>query len=681
MKSHFGRIADQLPGLIWTALPDGQAEFANTRWCEYTGLTPKDAGGRGWHRSIHPDDLAGLLERWDAMMRSGEEGEVEARLRRFDGEYRWFLFRAHPILDRSKRIARWSVGNTDIDDRKRVEALLAGEKSLLEMVARGCSLREGLEALCKLVEAMAVGALCSVLSVDPDGRRFRCGAGPSLPDAYNALLDGLLVDRNYGPCGMAVSLKTEVIAADVALDARWQASPWPSLALGYGLRSCWSAPILSRDDRVIGVFALYKATPASPTPIEQDLTRRFAHIASIAIERAQHDASLRDSEALKSAILDSALDCIVTVDHEMRVTEFNPAAEHVFGYRRQDVVGKPLAEVIIPPSLREQHRRGYARYRATGVSTMLGRRIELTAMRADGGEFPVELAIARNPLAGLPSFAAYLRDITDRRRSEDRIRSADATLSEVRSELARITRITSLSALTASIAHEVNQPLSGILTNAGACQRLLAADPPNILGARETARRMVRDGERAAEVIKRLRALFTSKEPKNELVNLSDAAQEVIALSWSDLQRSGVVVRTELADDLPTIAGDRIQLQQVVLNLLLNAVEAMKSVEDRSREVLIRTEEEEGRNVRLVVQDAGVGLDAGAAERLFEAFYTTKSDGMGIGLSVSRSIIENHGGRLWATPNDGPGVTFAFSVPRTVTAAGGVAMSEDRRPR
>src|SRR6266850_3227666 len=341
----------------------------------------------------------------------------------------------------------------------------------------------------------------------------------------------------------------------------------------------------------------------------------------------QEERELKRSEARKAAILDSALDCVVTIDHEGCITEFNPAAERTFGYRREEVVGQQLADVIIPPALRQEHRRGLARYLATGEQRVLGRRIEMTAVRADGSEFPVELAITRIRLDGPPSFTGYLRDMTERKRSEEELRRGEAFLVEAqrlsstgsfswrvatdditwsaqlyrifgfdeglpltlelvgtrvhsedipsfhemidrargvgtdfeyehrllmpdhsikylhmvahairhqdggveyigavqdvtrprlaeealgkaRSELAHVARVTTLGVLTASIAHEVNQPLSGIITNASTCLRMLAADPPNVDGARETARRSIRDGHRASEVITRLRAFF-----------------------------------------------------------------------------------------------------------------------------------------------------------------------------
>jgi len=472
----------------------------------------------------------------------------------------------------------------------------------------------------------------------------------------------------------------------------------------------------------------------------------------------------------------------VTIDHEGCITEFNPPAERTFGHRRDEVLGKHLADIIIPPSMREKHRQGFARYLATGEARVLGKRIEMTAVRADGSEFPVELAIARIPLEGPPSFTGYLRDITERKRAEQELRRSEAflaeaqhlsrigsfswlvptdeitwseqlyrifqidrdaqvtfeliatrihpedlslfqehiersrrdrsdvrlefrlqmpdgavkyvhaaahirgdhgqleyigavqdvterrsseeALSKARTALSQVTRVTSLGVLTASIAHEVNQPLSGIITNASTCLRMLASDPPNVEGARETVRRTIRDGNRASEVITRLRALFIKKSATAQSMDLNEATREVIALSLSELQKSRVILRPELADDLPLVTGDRVQLQQVILNLLRNASDAMSTIDDRPRDLLIRTQSDDNDWVRLSVADVGVGFEPHAADRLFEAFYTTKSEGMGIGLSVSRSIIERHHGRLWVTPNTGPGVTFSFSIPR-----------------
>ncbi len=272
---------------------------------------------------------------------------------------------------------------------------------------------------------------------------------------------------------------------------------------------------------------------------------------------------------------------------------------------------------------------------------------------------------------GRLEYIGAVQDVTARRLSEQ-------ALGKAQSELAHVARVTTLSTLTASIAHEVNQPLSGIITNASTCLRMLAADPPDVDGARETARRTIRDGNRASDVIARVRALFTKKESTTESVDLNEATREVIALSLSELQRNQVMLRAELVSDLPHVTGDRVQLQQVILNLLRNASDAMSGVDDRPRQLLIRTEREGGDRVRVTVRDAGVGIGPQAIDRLFDAFYTTKSGGMGIGLSVSRSIVEKHHGRLWVERNDGPGATFAFSIPGEPVAPEGERESREK---
>jgi len=256
---------------------------------------------------------------------------------------------------------------------------------------------------------------------------------------------------------------------------------------------------------------------------------------------------------------------------------------------------------------------------------------------------------------GQLEYTAAVRDVTARRASQE-------ALDKTRAQLTHVARVTSLGALTASIAHEVNQPLSGITTNASTCLRMLDADPPDVAGARETAKRTLRDSQRASEVITRLRRLLTKREVVTEPVDLNDAIREVLALSIGELQRARVVVDTALADNLPPVLGDRVQLQQVFLNLIMNAAEAMTGVDDRPRELTVRSELEDGGGVRVTVQDSGVGFAPQDVDRLFEAFYTTKSGGMGMGLSLSRSIVERHQGRLWAALNTGPGATFAFSI-------------------
>ena len=261
----------------------------------------------------------------------------------------------------------------------------------------------------------------------------------------------------------------------------------------------------------------------------------------------------------------------------------------------------------------------------------------------------------RDP-AGQLEYVGAVHDVTSRRLAEEALDQSRATLTHM-------ARLTTLEILAPTIAHEVTQPLAGIMTNANTCLRTLATDPPNLEGARAAARRALRDVERAHDLITRLRMLVAKKEVTSEALDLNDAVREAVALLSSELQKHRVVIRTEFAGDLPLVRGDRVQLQQVVLNLLVNSSEAMSEVEDRPRHLLIRTERHDRAQVCVTVRDAGMGFHPRDAERLFEAFYTTKSNGMGIGLFISRTIVERHRGRLWAAANDGPGATFSFSIP------------------
>ena len=253
------------------------------------------------------------------------------------------------------------------------------------------------------------------------------------------------------------------------------------------------------------------------------------------------------------------------------------------------------------------------------------------------------------------ALATICRDISERKRSEERFQRAQA-------ELAHVARLTTMGELAASIAHEVNQPISGVVMNGNACLRWLEGDSPNLDEAREAARRIVRDGKRAGDVIARIRALATKTTTAKGPMDMNEAIRAVMDLARDELFRNRVSLRTEFAEDLSPVLGDRVQLQQVILNLVMNGVEAMSTVGERRRELVIRTQNDETDHVRVTVRDSGIGLDLQSKERIFDAFYTTKSGGMGMGLSISRSIVQSHGGRLWAVANDGPGTTFQFTV-------------------
>ena len=542
----------------------------------------------------------------------------------------------------------------DLGERTRAEIELAGEKQLLEMIATGRPLPDVLDALCRFFETAAPGCLCGVYPIDWSGATFQNAVAPSLPPSYLGPVEGLPVTIDVAPCGTAAVERTQVIVEDIDSDPRWRAAPYRIHVLTHGLRAVWSTPISSLDGGVLGTFCIYRRAAAIPSPHVQELIAQITHIASIAIDRARNEAALRRSEAFLaqaqrltltgSLWWKTATDDISWSEETYRLMEYpvtvTPTIALIMNRVHPDDVPLVLEKV--------------AACRRDGINLDLEHRLLMP-----NGTIKHVHVVLQNVVGEVaaPEFVGAVTDITDRKLAQE-------ALGTLRSELAHVARVTSLGALTASIAHEVNQPLAGIVTNAGTSLRMLAADPPNVDGARETARRTIRDANRAADVITRLRALFAKKAPTVESLDLNAATREVIALWRSELQRNRATLRAELADDLPTILGDRVQLQQVIINLLRNASEAMSTIDDRPREIVIRTALDHDDGVVLSVRDVGVGFDSQNTDKLFDAFYTTKREGMGIGLSVSRSILENHGGRLWAVSNDGPGVTFSFSIPR-----------------
>ena len=780
MKDELRLAIDTIPGLVWSALPDGSVDFLNKRWCDYTGISLEDACGKGWLSAIHSEDLPQLVTYWSSLLSGPEPGEVEARLRRSDGAFRWFLIRAVPVCNESGGVVKWYGQNTDIEDRKRAERLLAGEKRLLEMVALGSELPIVLDALCAFVNEASSGCHCSILLVEIGGATVRHAAAPTLPPDFSGAIDGRSTAVPYwGPCAMAIDQKTPVIVPDIEQDTRWAKFEWCRLALAVGLRSCWTTPILSRAGNPLGTFAIYQREVGRPTRLQTDLIDQVTHIASIAVERAHAEETLRRSQAhlaraqrlstTGSFSYRAATDELTLSEEACRICGFDPTQPVPPGAMRDRIHPEDLPLFlrmlggtgrqfefdcrvqledssinylhVVADAVRDdaggliewvgairdvtERRHVEAERRRHEAILLEAERLSLTGsscwrppseeliwskemfrifdfdphltptvdmVRArihpedlphfnhtvecavrDGQDFAVEPRLLmtdgsikylqvlthafRDEQGNVIEFIGAVKDITERKQSEN-------ALNEMRSELAHAARVATVGALTASIAHEINQPLSGIITNASTSLLMLAEDPPDIDGALESAQRTIRDANRASAVIARLRALFKKTSIASESLDLNEAIREVLALSVSDLQRAQVIVRTELADDLPSVTGDRVQLQQVVLNLILNATEAMNAIEDRPRQLVVRTETDEGDHVRLTVRDTGPGFDPQNANRLFDTFYTTKREGMGIGLSISRSIIERHQGRLWAVGHDGPGATFAFSIPR-----------------
>ncbi|HSU93549.1 MAG TPA: GAF domain-containing protein, partial [Gemmatimonadaceae bacterium] len=438
-----------------------------------------------------------------------------------------------------------------VPDRERIKSQLAGENRLLEMIASGESLHDVLDALCTFVENIAPECSCGVYLIDWSGPTFQVGAAPSLPASYIEPIEGLAVRCDTAPCGVAALLKKQVISADLESDLMWKSTPYCAHVSAHGLRSVWSTPILSRAENVLGTFAIYHRKPSLPSARLQELIAQVTHIASIAIERSQAEAHLKRNESLLAE--GQRLSSTGTFWWRVATDDIQWSEE---SYRIHDVaVGTSVTFELLASRVHPEDLPLFMDHveRARRDTSDIDFEYRL---RMSSGSIKYVHVVARptRDRTDRSEYIGAIQDVTSQHRSEE-------ALSKVRSELAYVARVSSLGAMTASIAHEVNQPLSGIITNASTCLRMLDATPANLDGARETARRMLRDGNRAADVIARLRAMFSRKELTVEALDLNDAAREVIALSSGDLQRGQVVLRAELADDLPVVMGDRVQLQ------------------------------------------------------------------------------------------------------------------------
>jgi PAS domain S-box-containing protein len=494
-------IIDTVPAQLWTETPEGVVDFVNRRWIDYTGMTLQQAVGSGWNRMVHPDDIERVLTKWRILTSEGKPREIESRLRRSDGTYRWFLSRCCPLIDRSGNILGWYGSDTDIHDRKEAEERLRQSEAHLQ-------------------EAQTLGRMGSWV--------FDISAG-------------------------TVSASPELFR------------------------------ILGRD------------------PGEGNLTKKMiSDVRSMPIFRAS-----------------------VHPEDLPFVEEFTNKA------RSEAKVGGELEYRIVLPD-------GSVKYVHSVAHPVLD----------DSGN--------------VVEYIGTIMDVTERKRAEEALRQAHA-------ELAHISRVTTMGELTASLAHEVNQPIAAAVTSANSCIRWLAGDVPNLDKARAAAERIVKDGTRAAEIISRIRLLFQKGILQLERIEVNEVIEEMIVLLHGEATRYSISVRTELAADRPPVMGDRVQLQQVLMNLMMNSIDAMKSV-DGMRELAIQCQRAENEHLLVSVSDTGVGLPPGQADEIFNAFFTTKPHGTGMGLRICRSIVESHGGRLWAANNSSRGASFYFTLPTKVAA-------------
>jgi PAS domain S-box-containing protein len=418
-------VVDVIPTLAWSARSDGSADFFNQRWLDYTGLSAEQARDWGWTVALHSDDLDGLVDYWRSVLGSDKPGEIEGRLRRFDGVYRWFLFRATPSYDNDGRVVKWFGTNTDIEDRKRAESLLAGENLVLEMTAKGKSLESILETLCRVVDQTASGCCCSIILIDPGGSTIDRAVAPSLPSSYNDRFRGTPVDRDGGPCTEAAIHKTQVIVSDVASDTRWDSYGWRTAALAHGLKACWSTTILASNGLVLGTFAIYWREPRAPTECDQKIIGQITHLAAVAIERKRNETALQQSESRFRLIVDAIPGLVCTLNAAGEVDLLNRQVLEYFGKTTEELKNWATSDAVHPDDL-PRVIDTWKRSIESGQPYVL----ELRQRRADGVHrwFQSRALPARDKEGCITGWYMLLTDIDDRKRAEDALRSNEQSL-------------------------------------------------------------------------------------------------------------------------------------------------------------------------------------------------------------------------------------------------------------
>src|SRR5437588_3462004 len=613
-------VIDTIPGMVWSALPDGSVDFVNQPWLEYHGLTWGSFNRGSVLAALHPDDVAIAAQNWRTASATVKHPELELRVRRADGEYRWFLSRAVPLRDELGNIVKWYGTITDIEDRKRAEMLLTGEKRLLEMIARGDSTALILDAFCRLFEDLSSGSLSSILLLEPNTNRLRHGAAPSLPVNYTEAIDGLVIGPSVGSCGTAAYRAQPVIVADIDTDPLW--ADYRELALAHGLRACWSRPILSSDGRVLGTFATYYREPRSPTPREHNVIEQITHLVSIAVERKQAEDALRE----QAALLDLTRDTVFVRDVNDVITFWNRGAEELYGWTKEDAIGRvshDLMQTIFPAPLGDIRAELIREGRWEG---------EIIHTRRDGTKVVVasRWSLQRDDQGRPAATLETNNDVTGRKQVE-------AAKERLEAQLRQSQKMEAMGTFAGGIAHDFNNILGAILGYGELAQNNLAEGS----AVRRQVDQVMQAGARGKGLVERILAFSRNGIGERVPVQVQSVVEETLELLAASLPAD---VRLERRLDAvgTSVVGDATQFHQVVMNLCTNALRAM----DRSgvlsvvlervtlgeRRVLSHGRLSAGRYVRLSVNDTGSGIPPSVLERMFDPFFTTKRVGDGTGL-------------------------------------------------
>lgn len=637
-------IVESTNDAIFSRTPEGIITSWNRGAEQMFGFPAEEIIGRHISAIIPDDRTDEIKDILDSARRGGSRRLETVRLRK-DGQRINVALAISTIRDPHERIVGAAVIARDITERKRIEerqARAARHTTLRAEVAAAFnesqgSLRTILQICAEAVVRHLDAAFARIWTINDEKNLLELQASAGL---YTHL-DGKHARIPVGSheIGLVAAERKPDVTNNIQEDERVSDKEW---ARREGLISFAGYP-LAVEGHLVGGIAMFARQTLEPDTFE--VLASIAPIIAQGVERKRAEEQL----LLIKYTIDHVSDSAARITSDARLVFVNEACCKSLGYTREELLQLTVHD-IDPNFPRELWAEHYHNLRIQKSLTL-----ESNHRRKDGHVFPIELSLTFLEYNGQEYSFAFGRDITERKRAERKTR-------RLQTELEHAARAMTMGALASSIAHEVNQPLAGIVTNGSACLRWLAMEPPDLEEARHAVNRIIRDGHRASEVIMRARALLKKTPPRKTSLDINEVVRETIAFAQHEVQKSEIHLQTKFSPELPTVAGDKIQLQQVLLNLLMNGIDALKAAADGERKLSIETRPHEEDKILVSVKDSGVGLDAGSPDKMFEAFYTTKEEGMGMGLSISRSIIEAHGGRLWATPNDGKGATFQFTL-------------------
>ena len=607
------QVADAMPQIVWSTRPDGTAHYFNCRWYDFTGTTEAQSHGEGWSAWLHPEDMERTQATWREALATGEPYEIQYRIRHHSGVYRWMLGRGIPMPDAFGDVDHWLGTCTDIHDLK------VTEEKLLKSELRCRTLVEVSPQIVWFADANGLITYSNAYWFDYTGRI----PGRDATDHWSSVVHPDHRKR-----------------VRMALQQARQTNDRFRLDL----------PIRRGED---GEYRWFTAR-AEPVKNEEGTVIQWVGIALDIHERKQAEERLRRSEAHLNSILNTVPDAMVVINEQGLIQSFSAAAVTMFGYEPEEIVGTNI-KFLMPPPYREQHDANLRRYRETGRGNIIGTGRVVVAQRKDGSTFPIELQVGEMVSGNERFYTGFIRDLTERHEAEGRMQ-------QLQSEIIHMSRMTALGEMASTLAHEINQPLTAISTYLKGSRRILERmDGPEVATLRGAVNEAAEQALRAGEVIRHLRDFVSRGESEREIQSLRRLIEEACALALVGAKEKSVHVMFDFPTGNPVVLVDRIQIQQVLLNLIRNAIEAMQDV-DR-RDLIVGAVDIPGeQTIEIFVSDTGRGIRPEIREKLFHPFNTSKHNGMGVGLSICRTIVESHGGKIWAEANPNGGTTFRLTL-------------------